>query len=185
VLESDLRARAEREAADFERHVVEAVRNSRNERELQTQVNARLMAFAASVGAALRGAISAGTATGVTGLAFGDVSLGDSQPEVGSAMTDGNETDPSRECPWCSAPVPPDATHCPACGAALSQRESLGDLAIPGVTTVDPALQAYAAEPLPIPTRVTSLSSQATNLPTTRCSCAARRASTLRPRPSA
>jgi len=51
VLESDLRARAEREAADFERHVAEAVRTSRNERELQTQVNARLTAFAASVGA--------------------------------------------------------------------------------------------------------------------------------------
>jgi len=66
-------------------------------------------------------------------------------------MTDGNQTDPSPECPWCSAPVPPDATHCPACGAALSQRESIGDLAIAGVTTVDPSLQAYAAESLPIP----------------------------------
>jgi len=52
--------------------------------------------------------------------------------------------------------VPPDATHCPACGAALSQRESIGDLAIPGVTTVDPALQAYAAEPLSIPLPIPS-----------------------------
>ncbi len=71
-------------------------------------------------------------------------------------MTDSKATAPGRECPWCSAPVPPDATHCPACGAALSQRESIGDLAIPGVTTVDPALEAYAAEPLPIPLPIPS-----------------------------
>ncbi len=55
-------------------------------------------------------------------------------------MADGNETGPGRACPWCSAPVPPDATHCPACGDALAQRESIDDLAIPGVTTVDPVL---------------------------------------------
>ena len=53
-------------------------------------------------------------------------------------MTDGNETDPGRLCPWCSAAVPPDATRCPACGDALAQRESIADLDIPGVTTVDP-----------------------------------------------
>ena len=56
-----------------------------------------------------------------------------------------------RECRWCSAPVPPDAIRCPACGDALAQRESIADLAIPGVTTVDPTLQAYAAQPVPIP----------------------------------
>jgi hypothetical protein len=54
--------------------------------------------------------------------------------------------------------VPPDATHCPACGDALEQRESIDDLAIPGVTTVDPALQAYAGQPphipLPLPMKV-------------------------------
>ena len=66
-------------------------------------------------------------------------------------MADGNETGPGRACPWCSAPVPPDATHCPACGDALAQRESIDDLAIPGVTTVDPVLEAYAAQPLHIP----------------------------------
>jgi len=43
------------------------------------------------------------------------------------------------------------ATHCRACGAALAQRESIGDLIVPGVTTVDPELQAYAAQPLRIP----------------------------------
>lgn len=66
-------------------------------------------------------------------------------------MTDRNETDPGLECPWCSAPVPPDATRCPACGDALAQRESIDNLAIAGVTTVDPTLQAYAAQPLHIP----------------------------------
>jgi hypothetical protein len=33
----------------------------------------------------------------------------------------------------------------------LAQRESIGDLIVPGVTTVDPELQAYAAQPLRIP----------------------------------
>ena len=58
---------------------------------------------------------------------------------------------PRRSCPWCSAPAPAEATHCPACGAALAQRTTIGDLVIPGVTTVDPALQAYASQPLRIP----------------------------------
>ncbi len=46
-----------------------------------------------------------------------------------------------RTCPWCSAPVPDGATRCPRCDAAVAQRESLGDLVIPGVTGVDPAMQ--------------------------------------------
>jgi hypothetical protein len=54
-------------------------------------------------------------------------------------------------CLWCSAPAPPDATRCPACGDALAQHESIDDLAIRGVTTADPALQADAARPLHIP----------------------------------
>ena len=53
-----------------------------------------------------------------------------------------------RTCPWCSAAAPDSATTCPTCGAALAQRESIGDLVIPGVTTVDPDLQAYAGQPL-------------------------------------
>jgi hypothetical protein len=44
-----------------------------------------------------------------------------------------------------------DASHCPACGAALAQRESIADLVISGVTAVDPALELYAAQPLHIP----------------------------------
>ena len=66
-------------------------------------------------------------------------------------MTESTESEPSRECPWCSARAAADATHCPACGAALAQRESIAGLVIPGVTTVDPALQAYDAQPLHIP----------------------------------
>jgi hypothetical protein len=41
-------------------------------------------------------------------------------------------------CPWCSAAAPAGTTTCPSCGAAMSQRESLGGIAIPGVTQVDP-----------------------------------------------
>lgn len=51
-------------------------------------------------------------------------------------------------CPWCSAPNPSDATACVACGAALAQRDSLGDVAIPGLTSVDPGLAAYAGRPM-------------------------------------
>jgi hypothetical protein len=43
-------------------------------------------------------------------------------------------------CQWCSAAAPVEATHCPSCGAALARRESIGDLVIPGVTSVHPAL---------------------------------------------
>ena len=66
-------------------------------------------------------------------------------------MANANSTGPGRVCPWCSAPVPPDATRCPACGDALAQRESIDGLAIPGVTIVDPALEADAERPLHIP----------------------------------
>ena len=51
-------------------------------------------------------------------------------------------------CPWCSAPNPAGATACIACGAALAQRDSLGDVAIPGLTSVDPGLAAYAERPM-------------------------------------
>ena len=65
-------------------------------------------------------------------------------------MSSSGETE-SRTCPWCSAPVAEGATQCPACGAAVAQRESIGDLVIPGVTNVDPELESYAAQPLRIP----------------------------------
>ena len=56
-----------------------------------------------------------------------------------------------RRCEWCGARATEDATHCAACGASLAQRETIGDLVIPGVTHVDPALEQYAADPLRIP----------------------------------
>ena len=61
-------------------------------------------------------------------------------------MSESNEAGGQR-CAWCDAFAPPDATKCPACGAALAQRESIGDLVIPGVTNVDPVLQAFDQRP--------------------------------------
>lgn len=61
-------------------------------------------------------------------------------------MTD--DTTAARSCPWCSAPAADAATSCGSCGAALAQRESLGDIAIPGLTSVDPALLAADARPM-------------------------------------
>jgi hypothetical protein len=42
----------------------------------------------------------------------------------------------------------PEARNCSSCGAALAQRESIGDLVIPGLTAVDPALKDLADRPL-------------------------------------
>ncbi len=58
------------------------------------------------------------------------------------------EDQAARTCPWCSAAAPEPARQCPACGAALAQRESIGGLAIPGLTTIDPALQAIDGQPI-------------------------------------
>ena len=63
-------------------------------------------------------------------------------------MTEAVETHADRTCAWCSASAAPSATHCPACGAALAQRESLGGVVIPGVTDVHPALVAFDAQPI-------------------------------------
>ena len=54
----------------------------------------------------------------------------------------------ARSCPWCSAAAPDEATTCSSCGAALAQRESIGDLQIAGLTAVDPALAAVADRPI-------------------------------------
>jgi hypothetical protein len=54
----------------------------------------------------------------------------------------------SRSCPWCSASAPDGASRCPDCGAALAQREDIGGLVIPGVTSIDPALQAIDGQPI-------------------------------------
>ena len=61
-------------------------------------------------------------------------------------MADGEKVE--RSCPWCSAPALADATTCSSCGAALAQRESLGDVRIPGLTAVDPALAAADGRPI-------------------------------------
>src|SRR4051812_16360232 len=66
------------------------------------------------------------------------------EPGHGDAATD-------ITCPWCGTAARPGSTSCVGCGAALGQREDLGGLVIPGVTSVDPALQAYDAQPLRIP----------------------------------
>ena len=54
----------------------------------------------------------------------------------------------TRTCPWCSSPAAATDTTCQSCGAALAQREDLGGVLIPGVTGVDAALAAYAAQPM-------------------------------------
>ena len=61
------------------------------------------------------------------------------------------DAEPERRCPWCSAVAEATATSCSACGAALAQRESIGDLVIPGVTGLDPALQGLEDRPMRIP----------------------------------
>ena len=56
-------------------------------------------------------------------------------------MTDPAGGDPGSEprCPWCSSLVPDDAERCPACGAVLLGQPD-GEVAIPGVTAIDPSL---------------------------------------------
>jgi hypothetical protein len=44
-----------------------------------------------------------------------------------------------------------DATTCPSCGAALAQRQTIGDLVIPGVTDVRADLLDADGRPLHIP----------------------------------
>ena len=51
-------------------------------------------------------------------------------------------------CAWCGTTNKADAATCVSCGAALAQRETIGDLVIPGLTSVDPALQDFANRPL-------------------------------------
>jgi len=54
----------------------------------------------------------------------------------------------ARSCAWCGTPATPEAITCASCGAALAQRESIGDLAISGLTAVDAALQDFDKRPL-------------------------------------
>ena len=64
---------------------------------------------------------------------------------------DANNEPAPRRCQWCSEPAAETDTQCRACGANLAQRETIGDVVIPGVTHVDPGLKSYAAQPLRIP----------------------------------
>ena len=66
-----------------------------------------------------------------------------SDPAAASA-----QADEPHSCPWCSTPAADDAKTCSNCGAALAQREKIGDLLIPGLTAVDPALEDYDKRPL-------------------------------------
>ena len=68
------------------------------------------------------------------------------EPEAANAQAASG--DEPATCPWCATPAAPGATKCSSCGAALAQRESIGDLVIPGLTAVDPALQDFADRPL-------------------------------------
>lgn len=43
-------------------------------------------------------------------------------------------------CPWCSAPYPAEAKHCPSCGAKLIADDDALEHEIVGLTTVDPGL---------------------------------------------
>ena len=67
-------------------------------------------------------------------------------------MTDQPTTEPAeRRCQWCDAIAPAKATHCPSCAAALPLEGDLDELAVPGVTTLDPELALYKKQPLRIP----------------------------------
>lgn len=58
-----------------------------------------------------------------------------------------NASQSSRTCPWCAAVATSEARSCASCGAVLAQRETLGDVAIPGVTAVHPSLLAADGRP--------------------------------------
>jgi hypothetical protein len=85
--------------------------------------------------------------------AWSDGSTGFAQPSesTGEPVSHASATTPGDDrptCPWCATPTALDAKTCPSCGAALAQRESIGDLVIPGLTAVDPALQDLKDRPL-------------------------------------
>lgn len=69
------------------------------------------------------------------------------EPGPGADPGAGPEPEPAT-CPWCAAVAGPGASRCGDCGAALAQRESIGDLRIPGLTAVNPALEDYAKRPM-------------------------------------
>jgi hypothetical protein len=68
--------------------------------------------------------------------------------EPAAVNAQGSSSDEPATCPWCATPAAPGAAKCSNCGAALAQREQIGDLVIAGLTAVDPALQDFADRPL-------------------------------------
>lgn len=72
----------------------------------------------------------------------------ESASESSAAAAQTASSDEPLTCPWCATPAAPEAKTCADCGAALAQRESIGDLVIPGLTAVDPALADLADRPL-------------------------------------
>ena len=69
----------------------------------------------------------------------------------------------SRTCHWCSTPIPPEATACPKCGAAV---EGAVVTDIPGLTTIDPKAPRGAlpdALPNPIDWLLTGNKNEAAN----------------------
>jgi len=63
------------------------------------------------------------------------------QPVIDASAADTAPAEPLANCPWCAQPATPNAGYCSGCGAVLAQHEDLGGLVVPGVTTVDPAMQ--------------------------------------------
>ena len=76
------------------------------------------------------------------------MSLPDSARSAQAAERAPDAADGPLTCSWCGTPAAHEAKACSNCGAALAQRDSIGDLVIPGLTAVDPALQDYANRPL-------------------------------------
>jgi hypothetical protein len=89
---------------------------------------------------------SDGTAAAADHSAAGAAGASPGAPPV--AATGATTATSQPTCSWCATVALDGATRCPSCGAALAQRESIGDLVIPGLTSVDPALQDYASRPM-------------------------------------
>jgi len=78
----------------------------------------------------------------------GPTPVADTDAPARAADAMSTRDDAPAACSWCGTPATPEARTCSSCGAALAQREQIGDLVIPGLTAVDPALQDYANRPL-------------------------------------
>jgi hypothetical protein len=72
----------------------------------------------------------------------------EAQARASEAQGSASQAREAATCPWCATPAADGATRCSSCGAALAQRESIGDLVIPGLTAVDPALKDLDGRPI-------------------------------------